>query len=112
MRSPSEGEKPPKKISKERSLSPNGQPDTVSKKPTQDMSTSFIKAQLHDLRWSEKCKPKESSTSMNNPEKFFSELTNLTHTFDFDLNAMEKRQRKEECEHLHQFKEKELLIQL
>ncbi|CAO4384447.1 unnamed protein product [Caenorhabditis nigoni] len=38
----SKGREPLKKISKERSLSPNVQPDTVSKKPTQDMSTSFI----------------------------------------------------------------------
>ncbi|PIC14099.1 hypothetical protein B9Z55_027380 [Caenorhabditis nigoni] len=109
----SKGREPLKKISKERSLSPNVQPDTVSKKPTQDMSTSFIKAQLRDLRWSEKFELKESSSSMNNPKKFLSELTNLTQTFDFDMNAnKEKRQRKEECKHFHQFKEKDLLIQL
>ncbi|ULT84867.1 hypothetical protein L3Y34_013510 [Caenorhabditis briggsae] len=37
----SEGTASPKRISKERSSSPHGQPETVFKKPSQDMSTSF-----------------------------------------------------------------------
>ncbi|CAP21046.1 Protein CBG24435 [Caenorhabditis briggsae] len=37
----SEGREPPTRIRKERS-SKNGQPETVFKTPTQDMSTSFI----------------------------------------------------------------------
>ncbi|ULT81519.1 hypothetical protein L3Y34_011461 [Caenorhabditis briggsae] len=32
---------------------------------------------------------------MNNPEKFISELTNLTQILDFDMDAKEKRPRKE-----------------